>query len=82
MPSFDLVNWVLICEQTQSEVFQPIQKLRNIMLGTVFGTCCVVVLLVCPIAHLAVRPITRLKHATEKSTIPTLNPEDLNRPLT
>lgn len=68
MPSFDLVNWVLICEQTQAEVFQPIEKLRNIMLGTVFGTCIVVVLLVFPIAHFAVRPIARLRDATSKCT--------------
>lgn len=70
MPSFDLVNWVLICEQTQSEVFQPIVKLRNIMLGTLFGTCLVVVLLVLPLAHFAVRPIVRLKDATAKSAFP------------
>ena len=67
MPELDLVNWVLICEQLTSEVFQPIDKLRNIMLITVFATCVSVVLLVCPIAHFAVRPITRLKNATEKS---------------
>ncbi|KAI5797394.1 hypothetical protein DFH27DRAFT_483702 [Peziza echinospora] len=70
MPDLDLVNWVLICEQLTSEVFQPIDKLRNIMLITVFATCVCVVLLVCPIAHFAVRPITRLKNATEKSTRP------------
>ncbi|KAF8454667.1 hypothetical protein BDZ91DRAFT_767881 [Kalaharituber pfeilii] len=70
MPSFDLVNWVLICEQTQAEVFGPIGKLRNIMLATVFGTCFIVVLVVCPIAHFAVRPIARLKEATSKTTQP------------
>lgn len=70
MPSFDLVNWVLICEQTQWEVFKPIVKLRNIMLATVFATCVVVVLLVFPLAHFAVRPIVKLKDATAKTTQP------------
>lgn len=70
MPSFDLVSWVLICEQTQSELFQPIVKLRGIMLGTVFGTCVAVVLCVLPIAHFAVRPISKLKDATAKSRLP------------
>lgn len=70
MSSFDLVNWVLICEQTQWEVFKPIVKLRNIMLATVFATCLVVVLLVFPLAHFAVRPIVRLKDATAKSASP------------
>ncbi|KAF8430219.1 histidine kinase-group VI protein [Tirmania nivea] len=70
MPSFDLVNWVLICEQTQWEVFKPIVKLRNIMLATVFATFVVVVLLVFPLAHFAVRPIVKLKDATAKTTQP------------
>jgi len=68
MPSFDLVNWVLICEQTQWEVFKPIIRLRNIMLVAVFVTCVVGVLCVLPLAHFAVRPIVKLKDATAKST--------------
>lgn len=64
----DLADWALLIEQDKGEAFQPIYKLRNILVGTVFGTFAVVMALVCPIAHFAVKPITRLKRATEKST--------------
>ena len=63
----NLADWALLVEQDQGEAFKPIYKLRNILLGTVFGTFAVVIALVCPIAHFAVKPITRLKRATEKS---------------
>jgi len=63
----NLSDWALLVEQDQEEAFKPIYKLRNILLGTVFGTFAVVIALVCPIAHFAVKPITRLKRATEKS---------------
>lgn len=63
-----LADWALLIEQDKGEAFQPIYKLRNILVGTVFGTFAVVMALVCPIAHFAVKPITRLKRATEKST--------------
>lgn len=62
-----LADWALLIEQDKAEAFQPINKLRNILIGTVFGTFAVVLILVCPIAHFAVKPITRLKRATEKS---------------
>lgn len=63
----NLTDWALLIEQDKSEAFQPINKLRNILIATVFGTFAVVIILVCPIAHFAVKPITRLKRATEKS---------------
>lgn len=62
-----LADWALLIEQEKKEAFQPIYKLRNILVATVFGTFAVVMALVCPIAHFAVKPITRLKRATEKS---------------
>ncbi|KAG0643506.1 hypothetical protein HOY80DRAFT_879987 [Tuber brumale] len=66
----NLADWALLVEQDQEEAFKPIYKLRNILLSTVLGTFAVVIALVCPIAHFAVKPITRLKRATEKSTRP------------
>ncbi|KAG0122698.1 hypothetical protein HOY82DRAFT_575245, partial [Tuber indicum] len=66
----NLADWALLVEQDQEEAFKPIYKLRNILLSTVFGTFAVVIVLVCPVAHFAVKPITRLKRATEKSTRP------------
>lgn len=62
-----LADWALLIEQEKKEAFQPIYKLRNILVATVFGTFAIVMALVCPIAHFAVKPITRLKRATEKS---------------
>ncbi|KAL7266942.1 Histidine kinase osmosensor [Rhizina undulata] len=70
LPNITLAQWALLIEQDKSEAFQPIERLRNILLATVFGTFAVVITLVCPIAHFAVRPISRLKTATEKSTRP------------
>ncbi|KAK1589684.1 hsp90-like protein [Colletotrichum navitas] len=65
-----LVNWTVVVEQAKSEVDQPIDTLRNIMLGCVFGTAGLVIILIFPCAHLSVKPIRRLKTATEKSVQP------------
>lgn len=65
-----LVNWTVIVEKARSESYAPISTLRNILLGTVFGTAGFVMLLIFPIAHLSVLPITRLKHATDQSVNP------------
>lgn len=69
-PPTTLVNWTLIVEQTRSEAFIPISTLQHILLGTVFGTTGVVLLFIVPCAHLSVKPIRRLKAATEKSISP------------
>lgn len=69
-PQTTLVDWVVVVEKARSETNQPIHTLRNILLGCVFGTAGLAVLLVFPCAHLGVKPITRLKTATEKSIPP------------
>jgi len=69
-PQTSLVTWAVIVEQDQKEAFEPIRTLRNILLGCVFGTAGLIVLLVFPCAHLSVMPIRRLKAATEKSIAP------------
>ncbi|KAK3378597.1 hypothetical protein B0H63DRAFT_397648 [Podospora didyma] len=69
-PQTSLVTWAVVVEQDQSEAYQPIRTLRSILLGCVFGTAGLVVLLVFPCAHLSVMPIRRLKAATEKSIAP------------
>lgn len=65
-----LVNWTVIVEKAKSEAYEPIDTLRNILLGTVFGTVGFIALLVIPCAHLSVMPIRKLKAATEKSVNP------------
>lgn len=65
-----LVNWTVIVEKAKSEAYEPIDTLRNILLGTVFGTVGFIALLIIPCAHLSVLPIRKLKAATEKSVNP------------
>ncbi|KAF7549840.1 hypothetical protein G7Z17_g6109 [Cylindrodendrum hubeiense] len=65
-----LVNWTVIVEKARWEAYEPIDTLRNILLGTVFGTVGFIMLLIVPCAHLSVMPILKLKAATEK----TINP--------
>lgn len=65
-----LVNWTVVVEKAKREAYEPINTLRSILLGTVFGTVGFIALLVVPCAHLSVMPIRRLKSATEKSVNP------------
>ena len=76
LPSTTLVNWVLLVEQAHSEVVEPINHLRNVLLACVFGTIGVICLLLYPIAHISVRPIRRLRHATKQTVEPYGQPSD------
>lgn len=69
-PQNSLFTWTVIVEQARSEATAPISTLRKILLGCVFGTAGAVAILVFPCAHWSVKPITRLKEATEKSVAP------------
>ncbi|KAI5860055.1 putative histidine kinase SlnCl1 [Durotheca rogersii] len=69
-PQTTLVNWTLIVEQDKAEAYIPIETLQQILLGCVFGTVGLILILVIPCAHLSVLPIRRLKAATEKSIAP------------
>ena len=76
LPSTSLVNWVLLVEQAHSEVIEPINHLRDVLLACVFGTVGVICLLLYPIAHFSVRPIRRLRHATKQTVEPYGQPSD------
>ncbi|RYP46793.1 hypothetical protein DL769_011367 [Monosporascus sp. CRB-8-3] len=69
-PQTILVNWTLIVEQDRAEAYVPINTLRNILLGCVFSTIGLILVMVFPIAHLSVMPIRKLKTATKKSMTP------------
>ena len=69
-PQSTLVNWLLIIEQTHEEAWEPINKLKTIVLSCVFGAVGLIFLVVIPMAHYSVRPIRRLRDATEKSIAP------------
>ncbi|KAF3902803.1 hypothetical protein AA313_de0205310 [Arthrobotrys entomopaga] len=67
---YSLVSWILVVQMDYSEVNQPISHLRNLLLATVFGTAAGVVIVTCVLATYAIRPIARLRDATEKTTRP------------
>ncbi|KAL1861420.1 hypothetical protein VTK73DRAFT_7122 [Phialemonium thermophilum] len=69
-PQSTLVTWAVIVEQDRSEAYAPISELRKILLGCVFGTAGLILILIIPCAHLSVKPIRKLKAATEKSIAP------------
>jgi osomolarity two-component system sensor histidine kinase SLN1 len=69
-PQTSLATWAVLVEQDHSEAYAPIAELRRILLGCVFGTAGLVLILIIPCAHLSVQPIRRLKSATEKSILP------------
>jgi osomolarity two-component system sensor histidine kinase SLN1 len=69
-PQTSLATWAVVVEQDHSEAYAPIEKLRRILLGCVFGTAGLVLVLIIPCAHFSVQPIRRLKSATEKSILP------------
>lgn len=69
-PNTKLADWLLVVEQSHDEAWAPVFNLRKIVLACVFGTMGFVLLVVLPIAHLSVRPIRRLRDATEKSISP------------
>ncbi|KAK4033907.1 hypothetical protein C8A01DRAFT_19220 [Parachaetomium inaequale] len=69
-PQTSLVSWAIVVEKDQSEAYQPIRTLRTILLGCVFGTLGLILLLVLPLVHFSVMPIRRLKIATKNSIDP------------
>ncbi|KAK6360067.1 Histidine kinase [Orbilia blumenaviensis] len=84
------LDWGVIIAQDYEEVLAPVIQLRNILLATIFGTLGVVILLVWPLSHVFVRPITRLSAATQNGKrslspggrldhrfpLPTANPDE------
>lgn len=69
-PQSPLVNWFVVVEQSRSEVWAPINRLRDILLGCVFGTAGFMAVLAFPLAHFASLPIRRLREATAKTIDP------------
>ncbi|WPH00449.1 Hypothetical protein R9X50_00327800 [Acrodontium crateriforme] len=65
-----MVNWAVVIEQARSEVWAPINHLRNILLACVFGTAAFMAIVAFPLAHFFSLPIRRLREATTKSIEP------------
>lgn len=61
--------WTVMVEQRRSTFTSPMKKLQNIMIGVVIGIGVFMCLITFPLAVWFVRPITRLKNATEAITL-------------
>ena len=71
------ITWGVTIEEPHSVIYSPIVKIRNIVIGTAFGLAGFMVLITLPFAFFAVKPIYRLKRATEQ-TKTTFNQSDNN----
>lgn len=63
----DLVDWVVVLEESRGEVMRPINDLRNAILICIFCVLGAVIVICFPLAHYAVKPIQALRTATENS---------------
>lgn len=79
-PQTQLAEWILIVEETHSEAFGPVLRLRKIILACVFGTAGAIILLVPLLTHWAVAPIRRLREAARKSVVPQIQTPPSSRP--
>ncbi|KAJ5203594.1 CheY-like superfamily [Penicillium cf. viridicatum] len=75
-PQSTLVQWILLVEETHSEAFAPVVRLRKIILACVFGTAGAIILVVPLLTHWAVAPIRRLRAAAQKSVEPEITPHN------
>ncbi|KAF2169715.1 hypothetical protein M409DRAFT_64754 [Zasmidium cellare ATCC 36951] len=69
-PPSDLVDWVVIVEQSRDEVWEPINTLRTIILACLFGVAGFLFIVSFPLAHWFIRPIIWLRAATEETIDP------------
>jgi osomolarity two-component system sensor histidine kinase SLN1 len=70
MTSNSAVDWIIVVEQSREEVWQPINKLRNVILACLFATAILMALISFPLAHFASLPIIRLRQAAARSMEP------------
>ncbi|KAG7662252.1 SLN1 [[Candida] subhashii] len=61
-------QWVIIIVQSRSVFMEPINRLKRIIIGVVIGIGVFMCLLTFPLAVWFIRPITKLKEATEAIT--------------
>lgn len=75
-PPTKIVDWIVLVERTTGDVWQPVSHLRVIILACLFSTLGFFFLISLPVAHWAVRPITRLRAATETTMEPLYDPSN------
>lgn len=64
----DTIFWSIIIEQSLSDFNAPVDKFTRIIIGVSFGIGAFVCLITFPLTVLFIRPITKLKDATEAIT--------------
>ncbi|EME82950.1 uncharacterized protein MYCFIDRAFT_58316 [Pseudocercospora fijiensis CIRAD86] len=69
-PDTTLVDWLVLVEQSRAEVWRPITTLRKVILGCLFATFGLMVIISFPLALFASTPILRLRDATRRSIDP------------
>lgn len=69
------VDWVLVVEQSHSEVIAPIEHLRDVVLICVFAVTGALLFIMFPMAHYSITPIRQLAAATAKTVEP-YQPDD------
>ncbi|KAH9826340.1 Two-component system protein B [Teratosphaeria destructans] len=67
IPPTTVVDWIVVVERARKDVWKPINDLRTTILACLFGVAGFLVFASFPIAHWFVRPIRRLKAATEQT---------------
>lgn len=65
-----IVDWIVLVEQDREEIWQPINRLRDVIVACVFATAAFMAIISYPLAHFASLPILRLRAATRKSIEP------------
>uniref|UniRef100_A0A060T557 histidine kinase n=1 Tax=Blastobotrys adeninivorans TaxID=409370 RepID=A0A060T557_BLAAD len=60
-------RWAVAIELPRNEVYSPIEHTRNIAIATSFGLAGFIILVTFPAAHFGVKPIYRLRKATEQT---------------
>lgn len=69
-PRTTLVDWLVVVEQTKDEAYTAIVTLKKILVGSVLGAVGFILLVIFPCAHFGVKPIRKLKAATEAAIPP------------
>ncbi|KIW69794.1 hypothetical protein PV04_02126 [Phialophora macrospora] len=69
------VDWVVVVEQSHSEVVEPILHLRDVVLICVFSVTGLLLFIMFPMAHYSITPIRQLAAATARTVEP-YQPDD------
>ena len=63
----ELVDWVVIFEESRGEVMAPVNRLRSTVIACILSVFAAIIIICFPLAHFAVKPVQALRKATENS---------------